>query len=543
MSWTQVFSILWRLQTRRWLNRWQGLQRRSLGTYWVMSAFAVLALYGLHWVLAGSIRSLLDVNLVSSFLQQNLMRFTRYEDVPDASARLMLIFLNGCWLSSLFLKWGHWQSLQRDAEWEWFAASPWPAWPLLVQRSLIESLWPQGLSLFMGAFLLQLGLMRGVSPGLALAWAFISVFLLQALLAAPRVTVDLYLRLRWPPARVRSLRGFSGILGVGLLILGIQALSLDQSWAFHLALQGGTILDHTPAAWILSVLIQREVGHSVLSLLGLVILVHGVCYLWAAWLLRPSASGFAGWGGRSRWRPALRSGLLNFLWERLHPLMRRDLMLLGRDRHFLLQILVMPLLLVIIPQSPPFHDPAWVSVLGFGAGFLFLWTAVFHILPMEGASLWMLFTWPQTLAQYLLRRLLLLLFFAASYAGLVMSLVETPYEIGTFLFMLWGLGCLGLMLMSFVVLDYEPEAHEREARAGSLPYYGMLIPGVLHGWFLFRLEAWPVFFYLLALTGMACISWWRMVLALPTLLDRPVSGKKMLAPWTVKLYLLKFISR
>ncbi|WP_141734372.1 hypothetical protein [Oligoflexus tunisiensis] len=554
MSWTRVFMILWRLQTRRWWNRLQVMRSWSLGASLGALVLLVLALLGLQLVLAGSLRSLLDADVLYAILQQrsddayHLLRYTRYEDVPDPGARLMLVFLNGCWLSSLFLKWGHWQSLQRDAEWEWFAASPWPAWPLVVQRSLVESLWPQGLSLFMGAFLVQLGVMRGLSLGLALFWSIILGIALQALVAAPRVTVDLHLRLRWPPAQVRSLRGWSGILGAGLLVLGMQALSLDQGWALSSALHWGTILDQTPAAWALSTVMLQDAWHHVGALFSLVILVHGLCYLWAAWLLRPSTSGLPGWSAGFGWRTSLRPGLMNFLWERLHPLTRRDLVLLGRDRHFLLQILVLPLLLALLPQSLPLQDPAWLSVIAFGTGFLFLWSAVFHILPMEGESLWMLFTWPHSLAKFLQRRLLLLLSLAVCYAGLVMGLgllrMDTvSLEMGAIFSMMWGLGCLGLILMALMVFSYEPEAREREPRAGSLLYYGMLIPGALHGWFLFRPDAWASLFYLLALTGMAGVFWWRMLRALPTLLDRPMSGKKKLAPRTVKLYFLKFISR
>src|SRR5690606_7605942 len=122
------------------------------------------------------------------------------------------------------------------------------------------------------------------------------------------------------------------------------------------------------------------------------------------------------------------------------PLTRRDLVLLGRDRHFLLQVLVLPLVWAIVPQSLPVKDPAWLLVIAFGTGFLFLWSAVSYILPMEGESLWMLFTWPHSLAKFLQRRLLLLLSLAACYAGLVMALGflrmdAMPLDLRSLLFM------------------------------------------------------------------------------------------------------------
>lgn len=558
MSWSRMFLILWRLQLRRWLNRLESWQRRGCRIGFGCLLLG-LTLIGLHLVMAGSLDRLLnpddmrDVLKRASGQSRDLLRFTRYEDVPDQSARLMLMFLQGTWLSALFLKWGHWQSLDRDAEWEWFAERPWPSLTLFVQRCLLESLWPQVFSLLIGSFLVLLGLRRGLSPVWAFGLSMGLVLILQALLAAPRLTVDLWLRQRWPSARVRTWRGISGILGAGLLVLSMQALSMDQFWAARVVINYGEFLDFTPAGFALSTLILHEQDSRLRYawlLLTLVLLMHAVCYTIAARILLKPWRGFQGWSLPSAYQQKSRSGLMLILWQKLHPLTRRDLILLARDRHFLLQMLVAPIIVAIIPQGLPLHDPAWVFLMAFGSGLFFLWSAVLHILPMEGRSLWMLFTWPQSLAQFLWRRLRVLLALAGCFAVLVLTLgwFRSDWDAGLgdlwrLAYLAMGLVGFGLWLTALAVLTFEPEAEYGGERPRLLLHYGMLIPGALYGWLFLRPEGYASLVSLMILAVIAGFFWWRMMRMLPLLLDRPLSPKKNLARMSFRLYLFKFMTR
>ncbi|MDQ3233942.1 MAG: hypothetical protein M3Q07_19170, partial [Pseudobdellovibrionaceae bacterium] len=337
MTGARLFGILCRLQTRRLINRLQDLRTRSLTLMALGSALLILSLMGLLLIMDRSVQRLLDANAVREVIQRFVdvtwdpLRFTRYEDVPDQGARLMLLFLNSTLLSALFLKWGHWQSLQRDEEWEWFAEQPCPAWALFVQRCWMESLWPQGFSLFIGAFFMLLGLQRGWAPLSAVGMTLVLVLTLQTLLAAPRLTLDLWLRLRWPAHRVRTLRGASGLIGAALLVLGLQALSIDQGWAVIAVMRMGSILDATPAALALSAVMLHDEAAALrhfASLLGIVVVIHLACLGWAAWALRRPTPGHAAWLGRSQDQMKQTLGLPACLWHRLHPLTRRDLTLL-----------------------------------------------------------------------------------------------------------------------------------------------------------------------------------------------------------------------
>jgi hypothetical protein len=558
MSWTRMFPILWRLQLRRWLNRLENWQGRRGTLVWGLMLLSFI-LVGLHLVMASSLDRLLDLDEMRSLLQrtmgtkQDLLRFTRYADVPDQSARLMLIFLQGTWLSALFLKWGHWQSLERDTEWEWFAERPWPSWALFVQRCFLESLSPQIFSLFIGSFFVLLGLRRGLPLIGALSWSVMLVLMLQALLAAPRAIVDLCLRQRWPAARLRVWRGISGIFGAGLLVLSMQSLSMDQSWSVQAVMRYGKLLDASPAGLALSSLILHDhaIGlHSAGMLFILVLVTHGLASVLAAYLLRQPLPGFQGWSRSSHKRQERGPGLFLYLWRRWHPLTRRDLILLSRDRHLMLQMLVAPCLVALLPQSLPLQEPAWVLVLAFGTGLLFLWSAVFQILPMEGRSLWMLYTWPQSLAQFLWRRLRLLLSLAAFYTMLLLTLAWVRADSHGLAIELWrlpylalGLLGFGILLTALAVLSYEAEAQDGRERPRFLLHYAMLIPAGLYGWLLHGSTVFESLVGLLILSFAAAFVWWRMIGRLPRLLDRPVTYKKSLARVTLRLYLLKFMTR
>jgi hypothetical protein len=281
----------------------------------------------------------------------------------------------------------------------------------------------------------------------------------------------------------------------------------------------------------------------------LVLLLHAICYAIAARLLRQPLPGFQGWSLPSRKPRGSRSGFFISLWNQLHPLTRRDLILLGRDRHFLLQMLVAPLIVAIVPQSSSPHHPSWILVMAFATGLLFLWSAILHILPMEGRSLWMLFTWPQSLAKFLWRRLRVLLTFAGCYTMLVLILSWKRYDSSEAWMEFWrlpylalGLIGFGLLLTALAVLNYEPETIHGRERPRILLHYGMLIPAGIYGWLLQR-EGHEILWGLMVLALAAGLIWWRMMRRLPGLLDRPQARKKKLARAAFRLYLLKYMTR
>ncbi|HET9238129.1 MAG TPA: hypothetical protein VFO10_12795 [Oligoflexus sp.] len=555
MSWRRMFIILWRMQMQRAIHRMAAWPYPGgvLGGLLLL----MLILTGLGLVLASSLDRLLNPDVMREALQKatgltfDLLRYTRYEDVPDQSARLMLIFLQGTWLSALFLKWGHWQSLEHDAEWEWFADKPWPPLTLFVQRCLIASLWPQVFSLFLATFFIMLGLRRGYSPLHAGAVSLALTLMLQALLAAPRLTWDLWLKQRWPAAHVRTFRGLSGIVGAALLVMSIQVLGLDQTWLLVWIGAHGHQLDLTPAGLALSALIVSDQETALRSALMLGLMVFGthiVCHAVAARLLQKPWVGFQGWFARDRQTSVRGPGFLLSLWHRLHPLTRRDLILLRRDRHFMLQMLVAPWIFALLPQSLPLMPASWVWAMAFAVGILFLWSAVFSILPMEGQSLWMIFTWPQSLLKYLWRRLQFQLGLTAVYTLLVLVLGFGRLDFRVFALEIWrlpylilGIFALSWLLTVFAVLSYAPASPEGRPRL--ILQYAALIPAGSYGWLFLEPEPWKSFCGLLVLGMTTGWALWFMQPRLVRILDQPLAPKKNLARSGIRLYFLKLITR
>jgi hypothetical protein len=551
MSWRRMFIILWRIQTQRAIHRMRAWSHPGgiLGAA-LLSALIVMGLYGL---LASSLDRLLNPDTMREALQhatgltRDLLRYTRYEDVPDQSARLMIIFLQGTWLSALFLKWGHWQSLERDAEWEWFADKPWPPLTFFVQRCVIASLWPQIFSLFSATFFIMLGLRRGLHPLHAGAVSLVLTLMLQALLAAPRLTWDLWLRQRWPSARVRTFRGLSGIFGAALLVMSIQVLGLDQASLLGWIGRHGHQLDHAPSGLALSALIVSDQETALSSALLLFLMVcgtHILCYAVASRLLRKPWAGFQGWFAKDRETPTCGPGLLLSVWHRLHPLTRRDLLLLRRDRHFMMQMLVAPWIFTLLPQSLSFMPPSLVWAMAFGVGSLFLWSSVFSILPMEGQSLWMIFTWPQSFLKYLWLRLRFQLCLTAVYTLLVLILGFwrlDSFEMWRLPYLVFGLLGLSWLLTAFAVLSYAPES--TEGRPRLILQYAALIPVGLYGWLFLQPEPWKSLCGLLLLTVTTACTLWFVRPKLLRILDRPLLPKKNMARVGMRLYFLKLITR
>jgi ABC-2 type transport system permease protein len=555
MSWRRMFFILWRIQTRRALHRIAAWPHPGgiLGAVILLG----LTLMGLYLVMASSLDRLLNPDAMREALQaatgltRDLLRYTRYEDVPDQSARLILTFLQGTWLSALFLKWGHWQSLERDSEWEWFADKPWPPLALFIQRCLVESLWPQVFSLFLATFFIMLGLRRELPPLHAASVGIALTLMLQALLAAPRLTWDLWLKQSWSSARVRTFRGLSAIAGAALLVMSIQVLGLNQSWLLTWLGKHGHQLDRLPAGLALSSLILSDSESALGSALMLFLIVcgtHILCYAVAARLLRKPWLGFQGWFHANLHAPRRGPSFLLLLWKKLHPLTRRDLILLRRDRHFMLQMLVAPWILSLLPQSLPRVPVTWVWAMAFGTGGLFLWSAVFSILPMEGQSLWMIFTWPESIMKFLWRRLQFQLGLTAVYTLLVLMLGFWRLDSHALIFEIWRLpylilGLLGYawLLTAFAVWSYAPEAIQGRPRL--ILQYAALIPAVSFAWLFLQPEPWKSLCGLMALGLTTGCAWWFTRPRLLRILDRPLAPKKNLARAGMRLYFLKLITR
>jgi membrane protease YdiL (CAAX protease family) len=140
----------------------------------------------------------------------------------------------------------------------------------------------------------------------------------------------------------------------------------------------------------------------------------------AGWLVRDGliVSSGAHQGSRGR-RPAGVGRIGGWL----RGVLAKELRLLVRDRAFLAQTLIAPVLVmgfwVLLRggvSSNLAQDPWKAGAMAFGVGTYVLMFSAFQVLNAEGGALWLLYTFPQSLASVLRRKTLLWSGFAVAYA-------------------------------------------------------------------------------------------------------------------------------
>ncbi|HYN64815.1 MAG TPA: hypothetical protein VES36_09460, partial [Candidatus Limnocylindrales bacterium] len=240
-------------------------------------------------------------------------------------------------------------------------------------------------------------------------WGLAAGLPIMLAIGAARALIDTGLRLRVGPARLRNLQALIAIVGLAVLYLAIaaglpantlvlgwlRAVTLDLSWT----LPGFAVAIVSAPALVPRLL---ELG----LLAGQALLLSGATLLLLRHWLRDGvlASGTRESGGRGK------AGSPRVTGERrwLTPVQARELKLLGRDRNFLVQTMVLPALLVAtqflfnqaLLESFGENLPS-LGALAFGVAAYTLMFSAFQTLNTEGAALWILWCVPTSLESVL----------------------------------------------------------------------------------------------------------------------------------------------
>ena len=242
--------------------------------------------------------------------------------------------------------------------------------------------------------------------------AVVSGAFVVVLVEAVRLPVEVYLRQRLRPDRLRNLFAASGILGMALLI----ALVMMASSGIGVR-QLGWLARVLPRAviylpWALPVgLCHRGVPAPVT--LAAMVAVAALAVHSAGWVTERSVryglvTQGAGLTGRRRAVRRGRGGLP------LRGLAGKELLLLARDRNHLVRTLILPVGLALfqvainptlLPQAQRSLQAA--SALAFGVSAYMLLMSGTRLLLHEGQALWLLYTFPKTLDRVLLSKAVL----------------------------------------------------------------------------------------------------------------------------------------
>lgn len=307
---------------------------------------------------------------------------------------------------------------QPDWDLEWLATLPIRRrvllWSRIVEYSIAN---PAGLAILLPtctviAWYSGYGLAAPVSgAAVALPLLFL-VGLLQAL-------VDTGLRLTLAPSQLRNLQALFSVSAVVILYAAMSVgMGSPLELVFTLARQFPSWASWLPPGLAVRVLNARSMGQGAVLELLLVVLV-GTAVTLGVWALEGQLRrGMVAAGSRETGRNDADAGRRTAdspdspqpkgwsVWLPASAVQRRELHLLSRDRNFLVQSLVLPVVIVfgqlLLNSRAGFfaaiasHETSLAAV-AFGLAAYMLMLSAFQTLNSEGGALWLLYTVPRSL--------------------------------------------------------------------------------------------------------------------------------------------------
>lgn len=442
------------------------------------------------------------------------------------------------WLVSVLLPLGMGELSKPDWDLEWLVTLPVRKstllWARVLERTLVNpagllALWP---STTVIAWYSGQGWFSPLSGLLA-------SLVLLALAAMLRTLVDTGLRLSLTPSRLGNLQAVISLAGLLPMYMGMSFGMGTGGFAYAWAAAMPAWSGWTPPGLLLRLLNADGVAALLPAVL---LLAQCLCLmlLGMAILRRQLRHGVVGAGQREaarkpaaapsptqRWRPRIGTAI-----------QRRELTLLLRDRNFLVQTLLMPLLILggqalFTGQVRDVHallaSPVLLASTGFFLGTYVLLMSAFQTLNKEGGALWLLYTFPVSIEQALRQKAQLwamlallypLILFGAALAWLPAWSWQTA---GLMLLALAGIPLYALIAVALGVFASDPLATETTAKVRPTYMYLYLL---LTGLYIAALAAGSLVQQLVfvVFTGALAVALWQKARdALPCLLDPAAS--------------------
>jgi len=353
-----------------------------------------------------------------------------------------------------------------------------------------------------------------VNPtGLFTLWPFLSVVAWEAghRLAAPLLGLavsllllgiittiwtvcDTGLRLRVSPPKLRNLQALISITAVGCLYLamsvGISADSYVLRWAPSLpsvffwlppGLAIGALASATPTG----------TGLALLALTAEALIGAFLCFAILTFQLRLGVVGSSGRESGRAVRKMPRATRHAARRMPLSPIQARELKLLGRDRTFLVQTLILPVMIMgaqVFFNAPGrafaagLGNPEHVAAAAFAVAAYALMFSAFQTLNSEGQALWILYTLPHSLEAVLREKAVLWGTVCLAYAvaviglGLAFNPVLSLQQVELIAIVLCGVPIFAIISTALGVFACDPLAQlvQRRVRPSYLYLYMLL---------------------------------------------------------------------
>jgi hypothetical protein len=313
-------------------------------------------------------------------------------------------------LATLFVVLASREIVQPEWDLEWLVTLPLPLSTLLLGRLVERAVTNSAGILILGPFLSVIAWecgLRWSAPLVGIGFTFALLFVV----ATFQTLVDTGLRLSLPPPKLRNLQAVISLVSMLPMLL-----------AFSIAMPGNSLLlDWVPAlpGWIdvlptgLAVRALAAADGSSMALWSAAMLgeIAAFVAIGYAVLQRQLRYGVVATGGREAVarRPREKrdaGGVLRGAQALLSAVQRRELILLGRDRTFMVQTLVLPVVVVGTQVflnartnilAAAIEHPENLAAIAFALPAYMLMLSAFQTLNAEGQALWILYAVPQPL--------------------------------------------------------------------------------------------------------------------------------------------------
>jgi membrane protease YdiL (CAAX protease family) len=428
-------------------------------------------------------------------------------------------------------------------EWdlEWLATLPLPMSTLLASRLTERVLTNSPGFLALAPFLSVLAWFCGYRWAAPVLGTGFAVALL-VLVATLQTVADTGLRLSLPPHRLRNFHATVSIIALPALFLAISMAFPGSTFMLSFASALPEWTRWLPSGLAVQALASTDPVHALL-LIGLMLVEIAAVVLAGMWLLaRQLRNGVVSVGvreaagrvanGRRRGLAPRRSPVL------ISAVQRRELLLLARDRTFMVQTLVLPLSIVGMQVLLNVHTnifvgavdtPSTLAALAFGLAAYTLMFSAFQTLNAEGQALWILYCVPHSLEAVLRQKARLWSVVAIIYplAVFVIAVVVAGGVSAAFLasaaIVLVGVPIFATIAVALGVFGCDPLAQDVRRRVRPTYLYLYMVLVSLYAYAIFSGTIWQRG-ALMILSGLLAVALWQKARdQLPYLLDPSAS--------------------
>ncbi|RZT04027.1 hypothetical protein SAMN05216319_4196 [Duganella sp. CF402] len=370
----------------------------------------------------------------------------------------------------------------------------------------------------------------------ALPVAVLAAAVLLPLAALLQTLADTGLRMWLPASQLRNLQAVTGLLNLPLIYF-VMALGMPQAAGFAMdwARAFPSWASWTPPGLVVQAIQAQDlpqfIAHAALLLAEIALLMwagmtllrhqlrHGVVNSGSRESVRRAAPAAATTPGLRAW---------------LSPIKRRELRLLSRDRNFLFQTLLLPIIVVgsqivfngklnSLSELGQHHTLA--AAIAFGLGVYVLMLSAFQTLNNEGHVLWLLYTVPRPIESVLKEKAQLWGVLTMIYPAVVLGLTawySTHFEWSMLVLVLTvaaGIPIYSMIAVSLGVFACDPQAVDVRTRVRPTYVYLYMLLASFYTWSIYS-NVWSQKLVVLVLTASMALALWQKARdSLPYLLD------------------------